>query len=456
MLHRIDDLTRLATPEVASALGRRWDELPEAVRTPGQLLGRRTTGCEGTHGVFPQCDFGCRPCYHSAAANLVRVDGSHTIATVDAQMEHARRVRGPGAHAQLIGGEVSLLDPDDHAATLQTMQRHGRIPMSFTHGDFDDDYLEALALGADGRPRFTHLSFAVHVDTTMQGRRAVPRPEHEDELDGERARIAEMFARLRRDHGVSSYLAHNMTVTPDNLDAVPGVIERNRGLGYRMFSFQPAAYLGQEQRWAPGYRGFGDDDVWARIEAGAGIRLPYRALHVGDLRCNRSTWGLFVGDRYVPLLDDEDPRDLAARDRFFAAFPGPFGYGPVPLRLLRAARCVIGTPSVVPSTLGWLRRLVRRGGGVSRDWFDAHPTTFVMHRFMDSADVSAAWAHMGAGTVPDEPRLVETVERLRACAYSMPHPENDQMVPACVQHAVLDHEENLQLVELLPRRPAPT
>ena len=49
--------------------------------------------------------------------------------------------------------------------------------------------------------------------------------------------------------------------------------------------------------------------------------------------------------------------------------------------------------------------------------------------------------------------LVGTVERLQACAYSMPHPGTGRMVPACVQHAVFDPIENAQLVELLPRRP---
>ncbi|MGF1599224.1 MAG: radical SAM domain-containing protein [Acidimicrobiales bacterium] len=453
LLHRLERSTRLVAPEAAHALRRRWQELPPHVRTPAQLLGRRTTGCEGTHGVFPQCDFGCRPCYHSSDANRVRVDGPHTVANVDAQMAFARAARGPGAYAQLIGGEVSLLDPDDHAASLSAMRRHGRVPMSFSHGDFDYDHLEALALDRDGRPRFDHLAFAVHIDATMRGRRAVTHPRAEVELDGERARVAAMFDRLRHDHGTTSYLAHNMTVTPDNLDEVSGVIERNRHLGYRMFSFQPAAYVGHEGRWQPGYRGFDDDDVWARVEAGAGTRLPYRGLQFGDLRCNRVTWGAYVGDRYVPVLDDDDPRDLDARDRFFAAFPGPLGYDPVPLRAIRVVRAVAGHPGVVPALLGWGRRFVRRAGGPGRGWRGVAPTTFVMHRFIDAVDTAAAWSHIEAGTESVERPVVEAAERLRACAYSMAHPETGRMVPACVQHAVLDPGENAQLVELLPRRP---
>ena len=109
-----------------------------------------------------------------------------------------------------------------------------------------------------------------------------------------------MFDRLRREHGVRSYLAHNMTVTADNVDQIADVIRALVPLGFRMFSFQPAAYVGNEHRWREGFRAMTDDDVWARIEDGAGTRLPYRALQFGDIRCNRTTWGVFVGDRYVP------------------------------------------------------------------------------------------------------------------------------------------------------------
>ncbi|MDQ3093478.1 MAG: radical SAM domain-containing protein, partial [Actinomycetota bacterium] len=82
---------------------------------------------------------------------------------VDRQMALLRERRGPGQNAQLIGGEVTLLEPDDHAAALQAMIDHGRKPMSMTHGDFDYDYLEVLALDPrTGAPRFKHLSFAGH------------------------------------------------------------------------------------------------------------------------------------------------------------------------------------------------------------------------------------------------------------------------------------------------------
>src|SRR5919198_2969293 len=128
-LRALEVATRPVDSDTAAALERRWRELPASARAPAQLLGRRTPGCEGTHGVFPRCNLACTPCYHSREANRVRVDGDRTVAEVERQMAYLRSVRGTGQHAQLIGGEVTLLHPDDHAAALQVMRRHGRQPM---------------------------------------------------------------------------------------------------------------------------------------------------------------------------------------------------------------------------------------------------------------------------------------------------------------------------------------
>lgn len=57
---------------------------------------------------------------------------------------------------------------------------------------------------------------------------------------------------------------------------------------------------------------------------------------------------------------------------------------------------------------------------------------------------------MQRGEQAEEPRLRETQERLAACHYAMAHPENGTLVPACVQHAVLDPAENAALRTLLP------
>ncbi len=73
-----------------------------------------------------------------------------------------------------------------------------------------------------------------------------------------------------------------------------------------------------------------------------------------------------------------------------------------------------------------------------------------MHQFMDAADVKPAWDLMQRGQASDNPRIRATQERLAACHYVMAHPENGTLAPACVQHSVLDPQENRDLRTLLP------
>lgn len=443
-------------PARAAALARRWDELPEAVRTPRQMLGRRIAGCEGTHGVFPRCNLACSPCYHSRDANRVPVDGAHTVREVRAQMALLAELRGPGQPAQLIGGEVSLLAPDDHAAALRAMLDAGRKPMSMTHGDFDYAYLEALALDPrTGRPRFRHLSFAGHFDSTMRGRGGAGRPATEAQLDPFRSRFCAMFARLRAEHGVTSFLAHNMTVTPGNLDEVAGVVRRNRDAGFRLFSFQPAAYVGNPARWSEGYRAVDPEEVWRRIEEGVGARLHHGSLQYGDPRCNRTAYGGFAGDRYWTMLDEDDPRDAEALSSFLDAYGGMDFGAPAHLLAVRLARGTLTHPRVAPRIAGATARAFRRmGGPLALLRHRPRAVTFVMHSFMDAALVTPAWEALERGEVSDDPAVRAAQERLSACSYAMAHPDDGRIVPACAQHAVYDPDENRRLVRQLRTPPA--
>jgi hypothetical protein len=380
------------------------------------------------------------------------VDGPHTIAAVEAQMAFLRAERSPTAYAQLIGGEVSLLDAEDHAAALAAMWAAGRVPMSMTHGDFSEDYLRRVVLGPQGRRRFPLVSFAAHIDTTMLGRGGAPKPQREADLHDHRAAFAAMFGRLRRDARLPAYLAHNMTVTPRNLGEVAEVIRACRAQGWRMFSFQPAAYVGDDRRWSEGFRTVTDDAVWAEVSRGAGHEtLPYRAVQFGDLRCNRATWGAWVGDRYVPIVDENDPADLGARDLFFATVPGPVRFEPNPaLKALRLVRYLVANPAVVPVALRYARRFVRRAGGWRALRHGVRPMTFAMHSFIDAALVAPAWTLLQRGETAADPDVAAAQERLAACVYTMGHPETGDLVPACVQHSLLDPEENRRLAVALP------
>jgi hypothetical protein len=140
--------------------------------------------------------------------------------------------------------------------------------------------------------------------------------------------------------------------------------------------------------------------------------------------------------------------ELEVRDAFFHAFGGmDFDAPHLPIKLVRV---LARYPRAIPVTLRWLGRFVRRARLRALLRHGAQPITFVMHSFMDAEDVRPAWDGLQRGEISDDPRIRATQERLQACSYAMAHPESDTLVPACVQHAVLDPRENLALSNLLP------
>lgn len=452
---------------VAGAEGRmrnRYEALPTAVKTDNQMLGRMSPGCEGTHGVFPKCNFRCSPCYHSADANSVRTDGAHTVTEVARQMAFLAKERGPVAHCQLIGGEVSLLPAEDHARALEIMRFYGRLPMSFTHGDFDYAYLKALAVHPDGTRRFDRLDFAAHFDRFMYGRRGARAPKSEMHLHRHRRRFVAMFARLQRRHGVRCYLAHNMTVQPGNISEIADVVTEVLPYGFRMLSFQPAAAQGAMARRVAPLRAIdnekSDDDLlWTEIEKGAGTRLPFTLFQMGHPRCNRVCLCAVIGAHHVvPLFDDRDSADERFRDLLMSRF-GNIVLPPGVL-WLKTIRVLARRPWLLFAIFAWMARFVRRAGGpwrIVRHRFRL--ITFVMHRFMDADDVTKAWSLMENGCNEQSKevqeaglRVQETVERLMSCSYGMAQVGQGRVVPACVQHSVYDEDENRRLAKELKLR----
>jgi hypothetical protein len=143
------------------------------------------------------------------------------------------------------------------------------------------------------------------------------------------------------------------------------------------------------------------------------------------------------------------------RDAFLRYFGGmSFSGTPLPLLAVKIARVVARHPSVIAHAGGWLVRAARTAGLRNLATKRLRPVTFEMHSFMDAADVAPAWEAIQRGQGSDEPRIAETIQRLQACSYAMAHPETGELVPACVQHSVLDPGENIALRRLLPLTPA--
>ena len=62
-------LHRPVPPERRTLNARRWQELPEDMRRPEQVLGRWHHACGATHGLHEGCNFACTSCYLSSSAN---------------------------------------------------------------------------------------------------------------------------------------------------------------------------------------------------------------------------------------------------------------------------------------------------------------------------------------------------------------------------------------------------
>jgi len=134
----------------AAAIARRWAELPEVAKTPGQVLGRFAPGCEAPTGCS-------RPAISSApratARGMPTRSGWTAVTPSPRSRRRCRCSRSCAARARTPSSSTAShpAPPYDHAEALSSMRRHGREPISMTHGDIDYDYLRQLMLGPDGR-----------------------------------------------------------------------------------------------------------------------------------------------------------------------------------------------------------------------------------------------------------------------------------------------------------------
>lgn len=85
---------------------------------------------------------------------------------------------------------------------------------------------------------------------------------------------------------------------------------------YDTVSRQIAAFIGDDHRWGENFEEVTIDTVWERIEAGGGQTLPHRAVQFADSRCHRHTVGGMVEGTFATVLDADEPKDSALRDRF--------------------------------------------------------------------------------------------------------------------------------------------
>jgi MoaA/NifB/PqqE/SkfB family radical SAM enzyme len=399
--------------EGRAVLAAAWASLPEGLRAPTQFLGRQYAGCGATIGTMPRCDFTCTGCYLGGDAN--RMAASSLTALLE-QVDALRAWLGPAGNLQLTDGEVTLRDEAELIELIAYARRVGLVPMLMTHGETfrrKPGLLERLMT----RGGLSEVS--LHVDTTMRGRRdGYAAAAAEAQLNDLRGEFADLIRAARRRTGRRLEAASTVTVTRDNLDAVPGIVQwfLNNADAFKMVSFQPVAAVGRTEA---SLRAVTADELWKRIAAGAGDAALRRGEGwLGHPACSRFVQGLAVrrrgGAALVPLYRRDDTEEM----RFLAGLLDRLGG--TSFRLDDPARALRRLRRVVLPHLGFLLgrglpqlwRLLRRAGTLRARYF-----CIVSHHFMNAAEMSSALGR----------------QRLRHCAFRVPI--DGHLEPMCAVNA---------------------
>lgn len=410
-------LTYLRDPVRADTrhqLAASWAGLPEAMRTPHQMLGRQGNGCGATIGAMPRCDFACRGCYLGDEANKIP---AATVEEIKAQMRALRPALGHAGNLQLTDGEVTLRPEHELIELLQYARSLDLVPMLMTHGDSfrrRPGLLERLMVEGG----LTEVS--IHVDTTQRGRQGAAwrAAISEAALNPLRDEFAAMARAAKARTGRPLRCATTMTVTRENLGGVPDVLHwlvRNADV-FHLISFQPIAQVGRTEDGLGG--GVSADDLWATVaEAldgpigpahgaptarGVGARIARGAKWLGHPACNRFVHGLV--DRrddawqFHPVREQGDPVDARVVDGFLSQFGGiTFRVGTRAEHVAKLLGVVRRAPgfvlrNLVPFAWHWARRFSPAAPGRAMVELltgrrTVHGLAIVSHHFMSRAEL---------------------------------------------------------------------
>ena len=400
----------------------RWNTLSGELRTPQQAAGRAHVACGATHGLLERCNFACSACYLTSIANRTT---QLPFEQVREQLDELRRHLGPMGKVQITSGEVTLLDRAELGRIVAYARRIGLDPMVMTNGQrFMDEagYLSGLVRDHGLR------KVAIHVDVTQRGRRGIPTGDTEASLRPVRDRFAALIRQTRRETGRHVDAAHTVTVTPENIDEIPEILDwtiANHD-AFRMVSFQPVAEIGRTRDRRGSEVSL--DSVWSRICRAVGRPLNRNALHFGHPACN-IVCPLFLvslGDRFeiVECVPEDDRRGAALMNRLLDAVCGldPLG-ADLGRGIVRLASILLRSPALLVSAAvygvrraWWERRLL---GSIVSSLARLHsvrirPWIVVVHGFMNRDELSTPLGRQRLDAcvfrVPVEGRMVSMCE----------------------------------------------
>jgi molybdenum cofactor biosynthesis enzyme MoaA len=434
--------------ERAQARKRVFDALPQSAKDERhQWLGVISTGCAATHNVLERCNFYCTACYLSEEAN-------HTpplpFEEVKKQLDHIRAELGPSANTQITAGEVTLLPREDLARIVRYARDIGLDPMVMTHGQTyleDPTYLHFL-MKVGGLQKT-----AIHIDVTQKGRKFLKAGMREKDLHPLRDQFATIIRDARRVTGQTLHASHTMTITEQNYDDVPDVMEwmvRNND-AFRMISFQPTAEVGRTKAQPQIQK---QDEIWANICKGMGLVTNRHTFVFGHPDCNTTSliWVLRWGGRTALMeVKRDDPKDMKFFDDLMSgAFNGFYTDGESNAELLGKW---LGLFVKSPKYFWQWPVYATRRAWADRDWapsfmaavlkgeeWSCTPFIVVVHNFMSSHELLTPYGQ----------------ERLQACAFKLPVEIDGvtQMVSMCEMNGTdlrkkknLDYQQKLLKIE---------
>src|SRR5436309_7632060 len=151
------------TDDERSHFGRLLDErfarLGPAMRTPNQVLGRRSTiGCVALE-ITQRCNLDCTLCYLSEYSESVP---DPPMAELKAKLDRIKALFGPRTNVQITGGDPTLRKRDELVEIVRYTSEIGLCPALFTNGIRASRDLLAELRDAG------LIDLALHVDLTQE------------------------------------------------------------------------------------------------------------------------------------------------------------------------------------------------------------------------------------------------------------------------------------------------
>ena len=284
--------------ELTRLLQARLEHFLPRMRTPRQVLGRRSTvGCVALE-ITQRCNLDCTLCYLSDYSESVP---DPSLEELKHKADNIKRLFGVQTNVQITGGDPTLRKRSELVEIVRYVASIGLNPALFTNGIkcTRDLLAELRAVGL--------IDVAFHVDVTQERKG----------YTSERQLNAVREEYLERARGLGLALIFNTTVCEQNLDELPELVKffvRHAGeLG--MASFQMQADTGRGILHKRG-RALTRQLMQQLIDDACGTRISWDNVLIGHPECHNIGYALVVGgERVIDLFDDAQ-----VIERFLADF----------------------------------------------------------------------------------------------------------------------------------------